>query len=180
MVAARGVGALSLRDLATAEGTSTTAIYSLFGNKEGLVRALFQEAFDQFHATLLAMQVTPDPMDDILALGRAYVGWARANPELYFVMFGGTLAGLSTGPEIEELVTRALGPLVGAVQRGMEAGLLRREPVQVVALSLWSTVHGLSSLSLLRLVATPEGVQAQAMLDACLRAALRAWSTDPA
>ena len=40
MVAADGIGALSVREVARAADTSTTAVYSLFGNKEGLSRAI--------------------------------------------------------------------------------------------------------------------------------------------
>ena len=48
MVAADGIGALSVREVARAADTSTTAVYSLFGNKEGLSRAILVRAFDSF------------------------------------------------------------------------------------------------------------------------------------
>jgi AcrR family transcriptional regulator len=41
----RGLAALSLRTLAADVGTSTTAVYALFGGKPGLLAALHAEAF---------------------------------------------------------------------------------------------------------------------------------------
>ena len=41
-----GLSALSLRRLAEAAGTTTRAVYSLFGNKDGLIVALSRRAFD--------------------------------------------------------------------------------------------------------------------------------------
>ena len=45
LLTAEGVAGLSVRRLAEAAGTSARAIYSVFGDRSGLVQALFQEAF---------------------------------------------------------------------------------------------------------------------------------------
>ena len=47
-----GLAALSLRTLAADVGTSTTAIYALFGGKPGLLQALHAEAIRRFAARL--------------------------------------------------------------------------------------------------------------------------------
>ncbi|QKJ18719.1 TetR family transcriptional regulator [Microbacterium hominis] len=39
------MGALSLRTLAAGEGTPTSAIYSLFGGKDGLLEAVYRDSF---------------------------------------------------------------------------------------------------------------------------------------
>ena len=48
----RGLAALSLRTLAADVGTSTTAVYALFGGKPGLLAALHAEAFARLGARL--------------------------------------------------------------------------------------------------------------------------------
>ena len=53
-----GLAALSLRTLAAAVGTSTTAVYALFGGKPGLLEALHAEAFSRLGARLCAVPGT--------------------------------------------------------------------------------------------------------------------------
>ena len=50
MIGERGLAGLTLRRLAIASGTSTSAVYSLFGSKEELLAALIQQAFESFTA----------------------------------------------------------------------------------------------------------------------------------
>ena len=47
-----GPQALTTRRLADAVGTSTQAIYTLFGGKEGIVRAMYREGFDRLEQCL--------------------------------------------------------------------------------------------------------------------------------
>ena len=68
IVAERGIGALSVRDVAHAAGTSTTAVYSLFGNKEGLSRAVQVRAFESFTEAETAISTSPDAAADLLSL----------------------------------------------------------------------------------------------------------------
>src|SRR6266496_211382 len=63
-----GVDALSLRRLAAGAGTSTTAVYSLFGNKGGLLESLYREAARLFGTRLATVRVTDDPLQDIVRL----------------------------------------------------------------------------------------------------------------
>jgi AcrR family transcriptional regulator len=44
---AEGPAAVTARRVDTAAGTSTAAVYELFGNKTGLVRSIFSEGFDR-------------------------------------------------------------------------------------------------------------------------------------
>ena len=87
----RGLAALSLRTLAADVGTSPTAVYALFGGKPGLLAALHAEAFARLGARLNAVPLGADPVEDLVALGRAYRDAALADPHFYEVMFGGAL-----------------------------------------------------------------------------------------
>lgn len=83
----RGTAALSLRTLAADVKTSTTAVYSLFGNKAGLLRNLYEEAARLFVARLAAIRPTDDPAGDVIRLGLVYREYAIANPHLYAILF---------------------------------------------------------------------------------------------
>ena len=74
----RGADALSLRRLAADAGTSTTAVYSLFGNKAGLLDSLYQEAARRFGARLAQVEATDDPLRDIVAARRCLSGLRAA------------------------------------------------------------------------------------------------------
>ncbi len=81
-LAAGGPEALSLRPLAAAEGTSTSAVYAMFGGKAGLVAAVVDAAQRSFIAAQKAAPTTADAQADLTALGHAYRDWAQAHPAL--------------------------------------------------------------------------------------------------
>ena len=65
IVADRGAGALSVRAVADAAGTTTRAVYSLFGSKDGLlVEALARDAFEFLHTEIGKLHETDDPAAD--------------------------------------------------------------------------------------------------------------------
>src|SRR3954447_5445561 len=93
VVSTSGVDALTVRELAHRAGTSASAVYSLFGSREGLVRAVGDEAFARFAESLSAVARTDDPAADLLALGLAYREHALRYPHFYRVMFSTAGAG---------------------------------------------------------------------------------------
>lgn len=148
MVAADGIGALSVREVARAADTSTTAVYSLFGNKEGLSRAILVRAFDAFaDAQRSAAAAATDPTA-LAELGVAYVGWALENPRLYELMFGDALVGVARTEETRAAATRAITPLREGVQAAITAGVFRDADTDTVVASLWAQVHGMAMLLL--------------------------------
>lgn len=82
-----GPPALRARSVATAAGTSTAALYELFGDKAGLVRAIFLEGFARLHDRLAAVPAEGDPREALLGLLEAARGFAVTNPMLFEVLF---------------------------------------------------------------------------------------------
>lgn len=169
-----GVGALNLRRLAADAGTSTTAVYSLFGNKAGLLESLYLEAARRFGLRLAEVDVTDDADDavgDIVRLGIAYRDYALREPHLYAIMFDRRAAEFDDDARIEAAST--IAPLVNAVRRGQEAGALRKVAPELVALSCWGVAHGLVSLELAGSV--PPGLDVAAGYEDALRAMVDGW-----
>src|ERR1700754_3281426 len=83
-----GPAGLSLRKLAAAAGVSTMPVYTLFGDKQGLLAAMHREGFRRLGAALLAAPRSDDPLADVIALGLAYREAALAGPHLYGLLFG--------------------------------------------------------------------------------------------
>lgn len=174
-LSAQGVAGLSLRTLAADVGTSTTAVYSLFGGKPGLLRALFDEAFRRLGGHLATATPGGDPVEDLVALGLAYRDSALADPHLYDVMFTGALGDLPLDSASRAAAAATFEPLAGLVHRAVGSGALRADAdPTTVSLALWAMVHGLVSLQLRALLPPAAGDPAQAF-ETALRANLDGW-----
>jgi AcrR family transcriptional regulator len=136
-----GPARASLREIARAAGTSTSAVYTLFGGKDELLGALVQSAFTSF-ATAQG-QAAPQ---GLRALGEAYRAWALEHPALYRLMFSGVLADYERPSDASD---DALAPLVQALAARGAADPL------AAAYAVWAHVHGAVGLEFAG-VAPPE------------------------
>lgn len=172
----QGLAALSLRRLAADTATSTTAVYSLFGGKPALLRAVLDEAFRRLGAHLHRVGPTPDPLEDVVTLGLAYRDSALADPHLYDVMFGGLAVGAPVGAASAEAAAEAFEPLRRVVDRAADAGLLRSgaDPA-TVTLAVWSVVHGLITTQL-RDTGPPTTGDPKVVFETVLRASVAGWA----
>lgn len=129
---------ISLRKLVSGTGLSTMAVYTYFEGMPGLLGAVRQEGFIRLAAGLAELERGGDPVADLAAVGAAYAAAARRNPELYALMFDGSL------PLPDERAADAtLGQLVNAVQRCVEAGRFSAEtdPMSLTN-EIWMFGHG--------------------------------------
>lgn len=165
-----GAAGLSLRTLAADVGTSTTAVYALFGGKPGLVQEVIDDGWRQFGATLAGVAPGPDPAQDIVTLCLAYRDAALAAPHLYRTMFDGPAARPPSAAQ-----QQAFAPLLRAVERAADAGTLRYgAAAPAVAVSLCATLHGLISLQLRGEVPPGLADPAEAFVPA-VRAVVDGW-----
>jgi AcrR family transcriptional regulator len=171
-----GPDALSLRKLAAQVNTSTTAVYSLFGGKPGLLNAVYDEAFARFGERLGSVVPTGDPIADLAALGEAYRASALAEPHFYQVMFGPLGGVMTPEPESVERSLATFKPLLDVVHRAIELGLFRDEDPATIATSMWATVHGLVSLELRALLPDGSGDPAE-LYRTAFRAIGNGWRT---
>jgi len=152
LVAESGPEAVSVRAAAAAAGTSTSAVYALFGSREVLLAAVVQEAVARFGAHLAAVTESDDPVGDLLALGMAYRVSALDDPHFYRVMF-------DAGPARVNRVGRdepTFAVLQGAVQRCIDAGMTADADAERMATTLWALVHGLVQLEIAGLLEDDE------------------------
>ncbi|HVA59469.1 MAG TPA: TetR-like C-terminal domain-containing protein [Mycobacteriales bacterium] len=146
LLAAEGPAALTLRRLASVSGTSTMAVYTLFGDKQGLLAAMHREGFTRLGGALEA--VAAGSLEGLGDLGMAYRDVALANPHLYALMFGGAVPNFAPDAEGEARAEAAYRPLVEAVQRCLDASLLVGPGAEPIAFHLWAVSHGMVSLEL--------------------------------
>ena len=154
-ISAHGEGSVTVRSVATAAGTSPSAVYALFGSRDDLVAAVSAEGFRRFAAHLAAVVRTDDPGADLAALGGAYRAFALADPHFYAVMFArGVRPGAERPRAVEEATFLVLRDAVARLVPDAAA-------VDDVALGLWGLVHGLVSLELADLVRGDDAERAE-------------------
>jgi AcrR family transcriptional regulator len=143
-----GVSGVSLRDVARRAGVSHSAPGYHFGSKAGLLTA-FATAGYQLLAESVIDEIAASDADDsaakLAAIGRGYVRFAVGHPAHFEVMF--RLDALEPGnAEFVAASEAAYGLLTAAVERCRADGRLHGRSPEVVAVSAWSLVHGLSAL----------------------------------
>jgi AcrR family transcriptional regulator len=157
-----GPDALQTRKVASADGTSTMAVYTHFGGMRALIAEVAEEGVRQFDAALTVPQ-TADPVTDLFVAGAAYRRYAIEHPHMYRLMFGSTSAHGINAPagnvltltvaEIEQHAP-SFARLVRAVHRSILAGRITAcsadDDVAVVATAsqFWALIHGFVMLEL--------------------------------
>lgn len=164
-----GPARVTLRDVASAAGTSTSAVYSLFGGKSQLLTAVVDDGFRSFHDSQLA--AADGGLD---ALGVAYRVWALEHRALYRLMFGGALAAYADCKPSPDAASDAMQPLMEAVASAQSAGMLVQAPVESIAVAIWGQVHGIVSLELAQM-GRPDADWA-AVYRSALGAIARGWA----
>lgn len=162
----------SLRELAASQKTTTNAIYSIFGGKQALLRAVIDEAHDTFIARQLEAMGNGPSLEGLHRLGTAFREWALAHPSLYRLMFGDAL-GLAP----DAVAADAKAPLLRMVSDLVEAGILRDAPVDIICRGIWATTHG---FVLMELAERPDPDVASAEYESIQRLFLRGLLTDQA
>jgi len=143
-----GARSLSLRKVAAKVGVSHSAPYAHFLDKESLIAAITTEGFHQLYqrleATILSNQERPSEL--LLEVAWAYVQFAQESPAFYKLMFSGILEHEKIYPDFVSTSKANFQLLVDLVQRCQSAGVLSDQPKEILAVSVWSLVHGFVSL----------------------------------
>ncbi|MFD9355742.1 TetR/AcrR family transcriptional regulator [Streptomyces sp. NPDC060031] len=169
LLANRPQESVTVRAVATAAETSTAAVYSLFGDKEGLIGAVRDKAVAGLFQALTTVATSEDPLADIYALAAAYRRWGREHSHLYSVLFGGVQ---SFKPSGAVGVSDPVRPLIAAIDRAVTESVLDGEATSI-AVSLWVTLHGLVTLELAGALGAPA---AEAAFRSTVPATLRGWT----
>lgn len=145
VIGERGVAGFSLREVARRAGVSHTAPAHHFGDVRGLLTSVAAEGFQTLETvTAAAAAEHDDPIEQLMAIGEAYVALARSHSAHCAVMFREDLVDPDDG-SLRTCGLNAYGVLERTVQRVIE-----HEQVDVdldtVTWMCWSTMQGLVTL----------------------------------
>lgn len=135
----RGTAALSLREVAAGAGTSTRAVYSLFGSKEALVGALGAHAMGLLHEGVDAIPVTDDPRHDLVEAALMFRRFALDHPALFEVAFDPAVR-----PRFRATATDALAALTRRFEPLAAAGLLGERSVPEAVMAFHGLCEGMA------------------------------------
>lgn len=165
-----GPAALSVRAVADEADTTTRAIYSLFGSKEGLlVDALAQGAFEFLFDEIAKLTETDDPVDDLITVGvPVFRRLVLEHPARYRIAFQRIVPGLTAGPELTAARQRAWNQLLAKVERLDDAGLLGAKSAREATVEFNAMLEGLANAELRGAVFRnlPEGDEEQSWRNA--------------
>lgn len=142
-----GPGALSLRRLAADSGTTTRAVYSLFGGKEGLLSAMYREMGSTLTRLHAVVPEQGDVIKELIELCFAYRNGVRRYPMLYPLLFGDVPGFVPTAHDRAE-ARRGFFRVLSTLRRGTSEGLFPGRTAEDMGYELWALVHGLASLEI--------------------------------
>jgi AcrR family transcriptional regulator len=155
IVESTGPESFTLREAARRAGVNHRAAYRHFADKSDVLVAVAEEGFLGLYERLVSsLANVPERSSEkrLLAIARAYVEFASENRGTYRVMSGPRLNEEGTFPALEEAITKNLVLVQREIEAGIALGKLRKTDPFDATLALWSAVHGLSSLVLMRRV----------------------------
>jgi AcrR family transcriptional regulator len=141
-----GLDRFSLRAVGAEAGLSAMAVYRHFANKEDLLRALGEEAFDVWRRRIESIK-EPDFDKWLQKVSRAYIEFALDEPARFDACFV-----LKTNVEriYPEDFRAGSSPVIGLTTKRIEAaqreGKLRAGDPLEMALLVWAQLHGLVML----------------------------------
>lgn len=129
-----GVDEVSIDALRRRSGASTGSIYHHFGNKDGVVAALYRSIYDDYQRGLLESLRTVDAARDFVrGIVLYHVRWAAGNPllarYLHEVRRSSALSGIKD--ELRRSTRELLRRLGIALNRYVDAGDIARLPRQL-------------------------------------------------
>ncbi|KDF00716.1 TetR family transcriptional regulator [Mycolicibacterium aromaticivorans JS19b1 = JCM 16368] len=126
-----GMSGFTTRRVAERAGTSVPAVYELFSDKDGLLRAVFFEGFRRLGGELVAIPETTDELGDLRAVIPVFRRFCLDYPPLARVMFSRPFQELDPAPDQLASAPTVREILVGKVKRCVDTGLLAGDPVDI-------------------------------------------------
>ena len=146
---------MSLRAAARALGVSSGAVYRHFEDRDQLLKAVAHQGFQEIGARLGAIcpdahpaQAPAQAVARAFALGRAFVGFAAANPGLWRTMFGRAGSSCACDGPAERATCCTLRDCCLRNARELHRlGAIPAAPTEADIRFLWNAVHGAADLA---------------------------------
>lgn len=140
LIEEKGTSSLAIREIARRVGITPPAAYHHFKNLDAISVGLAEVAANEIISTIKEAAVgQPSPL---MGMGKAYVAFARKNPQLYRLLFGDGLSIDSPARAEVELIRKR----VYKILEGFLASQSETSNVYHRGIFIWSVAHGISLL----------------------------------
>ena len=142
-----GYDKVTMRKIAEEIEYSVGTIYLYFKDRDEIFFELHKLGFEEFYKRQLAIQYVKDPLQRLTEHGLAYIQFAVDQPQYYDLMFISRIPA-KTIKEQQDWKSghRTYDLLKLNISQAKGAGYFKDVDLEVAAFSLWSFVHGISSL----------------------------------
>lgn len=165
----QGYQAFSMRKLAEKIGYSPGALYLYFKTREELLNCLVDEAFDKLLEVINQVHDSKDAVRSLKNKLRAYVEFGLRFPQHYQFAFLMRPTGERAAPRRPPHAS--FDVMRNAVRRCIEEERLPWPDVETTSQILWVTIHGITSLLIVR--PNFPWVERQSLIDQVLDTAIR-------
>lgn len=162
-IAEAGASALSLNAIAKRMGMSGPALYRYFAGRDELITALIKDAY---RSQADAFRAASASGADLATLAHTLRGWALADPQRYFLIYGTPVPGYQAPEDVTAIASEIMATLLDACaelpqdrprtpfgthladHRQWTAGHPADPAARHRALAFWTRLHGVLSLEL--------------------------------
>jgi AcrR family transcriptional regulator len=164
----KGYDKTSIRNIADEIEYSPGIIYHYFKDKDEVFHALHTEGFGELRKRMQILSVVADPMERLKAMGKIYIKFGLENPDMYDLMF------IIEAPidHVEKTVDTCwvegdatFDVLRKTISQCMEKGHFEGHQVEALSFLIWSTVHGMVSLSIRKRVQVLDQNEAENIVE---------------
>jgi len=142
-----GAEAVSMRRVGEAVGISAMAIYRHFPNRETLLKRICDDSFNEIAHHWTARADGGDVLARLIAVQELYLDYALAHPHLFDYAFSVKRDDARRFPEdFRARRSPTLNVVADLVADAIAQGILRKDDVWHVAMTLWAFTHGLVAL----------------------------------
>jgi AcrR family transcriptional regulator len=163
VVVTSGYQGINMRRLASQVGVSATAIYHYFENKDAILRKLRVKAAEMLNDRIRAIDSRLSPQEFIAELGRQYLAYAQANPNLYRLLFEAPIDERAEPEDFSALYFTYLAAR-GALEKISKQGIPMPDP-RHGAMMGWMMLHGFSSLMMSGVLPPAEGMTRESLQE---------------
>lgn len=165
IVTNEGWQAVSIRKIADAIGYSLPVVYDYFNSKDAILEEFVKNGFSMLATEIAkAKEKFDTPTAQLEAIGDAYFLFAFNHREYYQMMFGLGMPSCDRVKQIPEIGN--FSSIIISIMQEMMTPPVIKEQTILKFHTLWSILHGLTSINMVNITATPSQLQQQVLQDA--------------
>lgn len=147
LLEAEGPTALSLRAVAREAGVSPAAPYHHFKDKSELLDAVAQEGWDMLQVSMNEAKAQARGMEQLTAIGIAYVCFAREHPALYRVMYDAARDKEALPMDMQDPADDSAYCMVRNTMVEHGADPNQATHLELATIAAWCGAHGLAEMA---------------------------------